>query len=144
PRHLAVTSDGGRRQHSPSGQWETIRWVVSWPRKYLASSVLHPIVTASGVAVSASRYVLHQNSPAGVSVYWAYSANLSCEPNAWRVPHFRHARWPSIIPALSVGKGTPSFSYAFQMTPSSSVLRKCTARPRWWVARLVRRWAAIS
>jgi len=33
--------------------------------------------------------VLHQNSPAGVDVYWAYSANLSYEPNAWRVPHFR-------------------------------------------------------
>lgn len=43
----AATSDGGRRQPSPSGQCDTARWVASWLPKWRASAARAPMVRPS-------------------------------------------------------------------------------------------------
>ena len=54
-------------------------------------------------------WVMHQYSPTGVAVSWAWSAKRSPDWNASRTPHWRHARSLSITPVASVGNGMPSF-----------------------------------
>ncbi len=60
----------GRRQQSPSGQWETECRSVWLPRKNWASSKRTPTVIGASGSRPASTWVTHQNAPPAVSVYW--------------------------------------------------------------------------
>ncbi|MNW59927.1 hypothetical protein D3C74_378810 [compost metagenome] len=60
----------GRRQQASSGQVEARRAVVSRPRNHLAEANGTPTVIENSPVVVVPVCVLHQNVPAGVSVYW--------------------------------------------------------------------------
>ena len=47
-----------------------------------------------------------------MSVYCWYAADRSGCSKTTRAVQYRQTRWPSIAPVASVGKCTPSFSYA--------------------------------
>ena len=53
---------------------------------------------------------VHQEVPAGLSVYWWYGLKRSSTSNTWRALHLRQTNCPSTAPSASVGNTTPSFS----------------------------------
>src|SRR5580658_1433611 len=101
PSHRAASAAGGRWQHSPDGQPDVVRSVVSRPRNQRECSYGTPSVTAKPCSRPESTSAVHQYVPDGVSEYWKYGLNRSEAEKTRRPDHWRHIRCPSMAPVGS-------------------------------------------